>query len=134
MRVESLPPKRPLTGPERGSTTRLGPEVSVRYLLHVPSRFAVCRNAAAQIDGALAGIICRERLGQIAVIAIEQRLQVRSATLDVLDRVKRIAYAKALRGCRDELHQANRSFLRNGPRVPSRLSADHGLDERRIES
>src|SRR5271168_3917961 len=77
IRIGFPPDLNPLWIPDRKVATRARSEVCVGHLLHVPTRFRNCWNAANSIHEVLARIVSRERFIDISVVAIEQSSQVR---------------------------------------------------------
>jgi hypothetical protein len=50
----------------------------------VAARLAIRRNAVILIDRGRPGVVRRQRECQVVVVALEQRVQIRGATVDVL--------------------------------------------------
>src|SRR3569833_2620103 len=68
---------------------------------HISLRLGVWRNTFVLINSRFASVIGRDRLRVIAVIVIEQELQILYATLNILFRIERVAHAEtASRGGR----------------------------------
>src|SRR6202050_5208605 len=83
--------------PKRRVASRSGLEISMSYFLHVLLRLAIPRHSPGLIHCAFARVVCRECLGQVAVVSIEEPSEIRCATFHVLCRIHRIADAKSFR-------------------------------------
>src|ERR1051326_8669158 len=68
-------------------------------------------NLAELFDQIFTGIIGSERKVQIAVELCEQELHVTDSAFDVLLRIEEVANAKSCTRGRNQLHQAERTFI-----------------------
>ena len=78
------------------------------------------------VHGTLPCIVRRQGQIQVAIVALEQRLQVANPGIHILFRVERVVHSKAQRRSGNQLHQAHRALTRPGRRIPVRFRFDHG--------
>src|ERR1700693_2760055 len=77
------------------SRTRL--EVGILYFLHVVPSFAERRNTMGPVDRAFACIVRRQGHVQVAIIAVQQGLEIMNTAVDILLRVEDVIYAEPAR-------------------------------------
>jgi hypothetical protein len=79
-----------------------------KYRRYIEHGFAIRRNAAA-IPGhrSLAGVVGRQRQGNVATMLVEQVLEVAHAGVDVLRRIGGVGHAVACRSRRHQLHRTH---------------------------
>ena len=119
----------------RGRARLLAVLVRVRGdVLDVVLRLRVGRDAVVLLHGAGAGVVGRERLGDVAAEAVELLLEVLRAALDVLHRVARVRDAEAGGRGGHELRESHRACGRLGVRVEVRLLADEPAEERGVDA
>src|ERR1035438_8175607 len=77
-------------GSGRGRLLRLAGDLDrAPHLVHIVARFREWRHAAIFLDSGLTGVVSRDREGVVAVIKIEQVVQIFGAALHVIEGVER---------------------------------------------
>jgi len=104
-----------------------------KHPLHILLGLRVRRNAAVEIDGALTRIVCRDRHGDVAAIAVEQISEVANTAPDVLPRVEPVEYAEGRGGPRHQLHESSGSLPGHGGGVERGFDPDDRLHQDRID-
>lgn len=113
---------------------RARPEIGILYFLHVVPRFAERRNPLCLVNRPFTRIVRRQSQIQVAIVALQQHLQMSNPGVDILFRVKQVVRSVSLRRRRDQLHQSAGAFVRIRPRVPVRFRFDHRANQCRVHA
>lgn len=119
---------------EQSRTALVQPAHPGKDALHVTPGLAIGRDSGVTLDRARAGIVCGERVLEIAE-PVELLSQVFRARIQVLPGIADVGSSHFLPGARKNLHVTDRPFRGDGIGPSARLSEDHGPNEilRKIE-
>src|ERR1700722_11467796 len=82
------------TSPSVGETSRTRLEIGLLHFLHVVASFAERRNTMSPVDGAFTRIVRRQGHVQVAIIPVQQGLEIMNTAVDILLRVEDVIYAE----------------------------------------
>src|SRR2546425_1665445 len=113
---------------------RARPEIGILYFLYVIPRFAKRRNALCLVNSPFTRIVRRQRQIQVAIVALQQHLQMSNPGVDILLRVEQVVRSVSLCRRGNQLHQSAGAFARIRPRVPVRFRFDHRANQCRVHA
>src|ERR1700688_122937 len=85
------------TSPSVCEASRTGLEVGILHFLHVIARLAKRRNTMGPVDRPLTCIVRRQSHVQVAIITVQEGLEIMNTAVDILLRVEDVVYAEAAR-------------------------------------